>query len=201
MTGSFRLAGDGALEDDPYRRAVVILDDGSDVAYRDVRRFGTWRRIESTAALDAYLTERIGPDPLEHGFTSAALAGAMKGRRAPVKSLLLDQKAVAGIGNIYADEALWTARVHPRTPAADVGRAKGRALHSAIREVLERGIARQGATLRDYRNPAGGSGSMQEEFRVYGRRGKPCPRCGTTIERLVIGGRSSSICPRCQRQS
>jgi formamidopyrimidine-DNA glycosylase len=154
--------------------------------------------MDSTEALDGYLADRIGPDPLEPGFTPAALAGALKGRRAPVKSLLLDQKAVAGIGNIYADEALWTARVHPMTPAAAVGGARSRALHKAIREVLERGIARQGATLRDYRDPTGSTGTMQEEFRVYGRRGKPCPRCGTTIERLVIGGRSSSICPGCQ---
>jgi formamidopyrimidine-DNA glycosylase len=199
MTGSFRLHRNGSLEDDPYRRAVVRLDDGSDVAYRDVRRFGTWTLLEP-GGLEPYLDDRLGPEPLEAGYTAAELGKALRGRRAPIKSALLDQRTVAGMGNIYADEALWCARVHPLTPAGRLDRATVSRLHRCLRAALRRGVERQGATLRDYRDPAGAEGAMQDEFRVYGRRGEPCPRCGATIERLVVGGRSSSFCPQCQRE-
>jgi formamidopyrimidine-DNA glycosylase len=198
MTGSFRLHRNGSLEDDPYRRAVVRLDDGSDVAYRDVRRFGTWTLLEP-GGLGPYLDQRLGPEPLGAGYTAAELGRALRGRRAPIKSALLDQRTVAGMGNIYADEALWCARVHPLTPAGRLDAAAVSRLHRCLRAALRKGIERQGATLRDYRDPAGADGAMQDEFRVYGRRDEPCPRCGTTIERLVVGGRSSSFCPRCQQ--
>jgi formamidopyrimidine-DNA glycosylase len=198
MTGSFRLGANGSLGPDPYRRAVVRLDDGSDVAYRDVRRFGTWLLVE-TGELDAYLTERLGPEPLERGFTAGRFAAALAGRRAPVKAALLDQRTVAGIGNIYADEALWRARVHPVTPAGALDADTVRALHRAVRTALRTGLERQGATLRDYRDPTGNEGSMQDDFKVYGRGGEPCPRCGTPIARVHVAGRSSWFCPTCQR--
>ena len=197
MTGSFRLGEAGRLENDPYRRAVVSLDDGSDVVYRDVRRFGTWRLLDERE-LDAHLDARLGPEPLARAFSPQTLARQLAGRRAPVKSALLDQRTVAGVGNIYADEALWDARVHPRRPAGSLSTEEVRALHRAVRAALRTGIRRQGATLRDYRSPAGASGGMQDEFRVYGREGEPCDRCGTLIERLRIGGRSSCYCPTCQ---
>ena len=197
MTWSFRHAPAGTLPDDPYRRAVVKLDDGSDVAYRDVRRFGTWLLLEPDEA-EAYLAVRLGPEPLSPAFGAGHLARRLAGRRAPVKTAILDQRTVAGLGNIYADEALWRARIHPRRPAGELGPDEVRALHRAVRRALELGIARQGATLRDYALPDGTAGRMQAEFSVYGRAGEPCPRCGTPVERIVVGGRGTWYCPHCQ---
>jgi formamidopyrimidine-DNA glycosylase len=197
MTGTFRHGANGAPADDPYARAVVSLDDGSDVVYRDVRRFGTWRLLDADE-LGPYLAERLGREPLERGFTARALAARLAGRRAPVKAALLDQRTLAGLGNIYADEALWRARIHPLRPAGTLSTDETRRLHRAVRRALALGIERQGATLRDYATPDGGSGSMQREFKVYGRAGEPCERCGVPIERTRAGGRTTSYCPRCQ---
>ena len=198
MTGSLRHARDGELPDDPYRRAVVKLDDGSDVAYRDVRRFGTWLLLEPDE-LETYLARRIGVEPLEPTFTTRVLAARLAGRRAPIKAAILDQRTVAGVGNIYADEALWHARVHPQRPAGELDADELRALHRGIRRALQTGIARQGATLRDYAQPNGDAGSMQDEFKVYGRDGEPCPRCRAPIDKTRVGGRGSWFCPHCQR--
>jgi formamidopyrimidine-DNA glycosylase len=197
MTGSLRHHRNGGLEDDPHRRAVVKLDDGSDVAYRDVRRFGTWLLLEPGADVP-YLTERLGEEPLGAGFTTKTLAKRLEGRRAPVKAALLDQRAAAGMGNIYADEALWRAKIHPLTPAGTLGPPEIRRLHRAVKDALRAGIARQGTTLRDYRTPNGESGSMQEELRVYGRADEPCPRCGTEIAKTRVAGRGTWYCPHCQ---
>ena len=198
MTGSLQHAPAGSLGDDPYRRAVVRLDDGSDVAYRDVRRFGTWLLLEPDE-LTSYVDARLGGEPLAATFTANALAARLVGRRAPIKGALLDQRTVAGLGNIYVDEALWYARVHPSTPAGDVEPTDVRALHRGIRRALKAGIERQGATLRDYRTPDGGAGRMQHEFKVYGRAGEPCERCGTPIDKIRVAGRGTWYCPRCQR--
>jgi len=197
MTGSFRYGRTGDLPDDPHRRAVVSLDDGSDVAYRDVRRFGTWHVLERDE-LDVYLGERLGPEPFASTFTAARLAASLAGRRAPVKAVLLDQRAVAGVGNIYADEALWLARVGPERAGLSLDGAEVRALHRGVRAALRAGIDRQGATLRDYRDPSGGSGTMQDELRVYGRDGEPCRRCGATIAKTRLAGRGTWFCPVCQ---
>jgi formamidopyrimidine-DNA glycosylase len=197
MTGSFRHGPAGSLQEDPYRRAVVRLDDGSDVAYRDVRRFGTWLLLEADE-LEPYLAGRLGAEPFAPEFTVRALGRRLAGRRAPIKAALLDQRSLAGMGNIYVDEALWRARLHPLRPAGDLTEAEFRRLHRAIRAALAAGIARQGATLRDYAAPDGASGSMQEEFKVYGRAGEPCDRCGTPIEKTRAGGRGTWYCPACQ---
>jgi formamidopyrimidine-DNA glycosylase len=197
MTGSFRHGPGGSTADDPYRRAVVTLDDGSDVAYRDVRRFGTWLLLEPDE-LDPYLAARLGEEPFAAGFTARALGRRVAGRRAPVKAALLDQRSLAGMGNIYADEALWRARIHPLRPAGELDTDELRRLHRAIRASLAAGIARQGATLRDYATPDGQTGSMQHEFKVYGRTGEPCDRCGTPIEKIRAGGRGTWYCPACQ---
>ena len=195
---ALRHAQSGALADDPYTRAVLRLDNGSDVAYRDVRRFGTWLLLEP-GELEPYLAVKNGPEPLGRGFTARFLRERLAKRKAPVKAALLDQRTVAGLGNIYVDEALWFAGLHPHTPAGTLDESETRAVHRGIRRALERGIARQGATLRDYRTPDGGSGSMQHEFNVYGREGEPCPRCGTPIEKTRAGGRGTWYCPSCQR--
>lgn len=197
MTGSLRHHRNGGLEDDPHRRAVVRLDDGSDVSYRDVRRFGTWLLLEPGADVP-YLTERLGEEPLGEAFTTKSLARRLEGRRAPVKAALLDQRAAAGMGNIYADEALWRAKIHPLTPAGSLGPPEIRRLHRGVKDALRAGIARQGTTLRDYRTPNGESGSMQEELRVYGRADEPCPHCGTAIAKTRVAGRGTWYCPRCQ---
>ena len=199
MTGSLRYQprAAGPLPDDPYRRAVVRLDDGSDVAYRDVRRFGTWLLLEPEE-LEPYLAARVGPEPLDPGFGAEELAARLARRTAPVKAAILDQRTVAGVGNIYADEALWRARIHPLREAGGLDAAEIQELVKAIRGVLELGIERQGSTLRDYALPDGEAGGMQDEFRVYGRLGEPCERCGTPIERIVVGGRGTWYCPGCQ---
>jgi formamidopyrimidine-DNA glycosylase len=196
MTGSLRHSGDG-LDEDPHRRAVVRLDDGSDVAYRDVRRFGTWLVLEP-GELAPYLATRVGDEPLNALFTAARLGERLAKRRAPIKAALLDQRTLAGMGNIYVDEALWRARINPLRPAESLDRNELRRLHKAIRATLEAGIARQGSTLRDYALPDGGSGSMQDEFKVYGRGGEPCDRCGTPIAKTRLGGRGTWFCPTCQ---
>jgi formamidopyrimidine-DNA glycosylase len=199
MTGNVEHPAQGGLAADPYRRAVVRLDDGSDVAYRDVRRFGTWDLLEPGELEDYFAARRLGGEPLERGFTTRALTQALEGRRAPIKAALLDQRAAAGVGNIYADEALWRARLHPLRPAGSLTAGEIARLRKAIRAALEMGIARQGATLRDYRDPEGRRGRMQDEFKVYGRAGEPCPRCGTPIEKTRVGGRGTWFCPQCQR--
>ena len=207
MTGQLLLV-DGIASDasdggpppaeDVHRHAVVRLDDGSDVVYRDVRRFGTWQLLDEDDLLP-YLAQRIGREPLVRSFTSKRLAEALAGRRAPLKSALLDQRRLAGVGNIYADEALWRARLHPLRPAGELSAEEIAALHRGIRAALRAGIARQGATLSNYRTPDGSPGRMQEEFRVYGREGEPCERCGTPIEKIRAGGRGTWYCPSCQR--
>jgi formamidopyrimidine-DNA glycosylase len=180
MTGNLAHSRNGASEASPHLRAVVRLDDGSDVTYRDVRRFGTW--------------VVLGP-----AFSGRGLRERLARRRGPVKGVLLDQRMLAGVGNIYADEALWRARIDPRRPANELQQAEIGALHRGIRRALEAGIARQGATLRDYRTPDGDAGGMQHEFKVYGRGGEPCSRCGTLIEKTRGAGRGTWFCPACQR--
>jgi len=198
MTGSLLHVPAGAgAEADPHRRAVVALDDGSAVVYRDVRRFGTWLLTEPDE-LEPYLNARLGGEPLAPAFTTKRLGEALANRGAPVKAVILDQRRLAGVGNIYADEALWRARVHPLRPAGELGEDELRALHRGIRAALKAGIARQGATLRDYRTPDGSSGRMQHEFKVYGREGEPCERCGRPIEKIRAGGRGTWFCPSCQ---
>ena len=197
MTGTLLHAADGVGADDPYRRAVVRLDDGSDVIYRDVRRFGTWLLLEREE-VDQYLGARLGPELLETRAAPDKLIARLANRRAPIKAALLDQRLFAGVGNIYADEALWWARVHPLRPAGELSRDEIAALLRGVRRALRGGIARQGATLRDYRAADGATGAMQHEFRVYGRVGEPCFRCGAQIEKTRAGGRGTWFCPGCQ---
>ena len=198
MTGSLLYAPEETDRPDPHRRAIVTLDNDSDVVYRDVRRFGTWLLLEPDE-VEGYLAERLGAEPLLAEFTPAALRDRLSRRRAPIKAALLDQRTVAGLGNIYADEALWRARIHPLRPAGSLSMREVGALHRAIRRSLAHGIARQGATLRDYRTPDGARGAMQDEFKVYGRAGLSCRRCRTSIAKTRAGGRGTWFCPGCQR--
>jgi formamidopyrimidine-DNA glycosylase len=193
-----RMTGGFGFEPATHERAVLELDDGTRVTYRDVRRFGTWLVLED-ADLVPYLSLKNGPEPLGPRFTAGWLAERLARRRAPLKAVLLDQRIVAGLGNIYADEALWRARLSPLRPAEGLSSEEARRLHRAIRAALRTGIERQGSTLRDYATPEGSAGAMQDEFRVYGREGEPCRRCGTPIAKTRVGGRGTWFCPRCQR--
>jgi len=193
MTGTLLHEPKGAT----HVRACITLDDGTILAYRDVRRFGTWLLLEP-GELDPYLDARLGEEPLLAGFTAKGLGERLRGRRAPLKAALLDQRTLAGLGNIYVDEALWYARLHPLREAGSLKGDELRRLHRAIRRALELGIARRGSTLTDYRLPDGSAGSMQHEFRVYGRGGEPCERCGAEIANTRVGGRGTWFCSRCQ---
>jgi formamidopyrimidine-DNA glycosylase len=197
MTGSFRVGLEAAAVEDPHRRASMVLDDGTEVGYRDVRRFGTWLLLEPEE-VQPYLGAKVGEEPFDALFTVAHLSERLETRRAPIKAALLDQRTLAGLGNIYTDEALWWARIHPLRPAESLERNEVRRLHRAIRRALERGIARQGADLGDgvYRG-----GRMQQEFKVYGRADEPCDRCGTPIAKTRVGGRGTWFCPECQPQA
>ncbi len=197
MTGSLLHAPAGELPADAHRRATLALDTGTEVGYRDVRRFGTWALLDD-GHLRPYLASRLGPEPLAPSFTASRLKRILEGRRASIKAVLLDQRRIAGVGNIYADEALWRARIHPRRPAGELGDDEVARLHRAVRAVLRRGIELQGSTLRDYVTPNGDGGGMQHEFHVYGRLGEPCDRCGWPIERTVVAGRGTWLCAHCQ---
>lgn len=184
-----------AAPPEPYQRAMLELDDGHDLRWSDLRKFGTWRLVADPN--DA--VGKLGPEPVDDGFTLPGFRTALKGRSAPIKSVLLDQRRVAGIGNIYADEALYEARIAPSTAAGQIGPASAKRLHAAVRSVLECGIANRGASFKDYVDGAGQQGHQQMFVQVFRRTGKPCYACGSMIERVVIGGRSTHFCPRCQR--
>lgn len=195
MSGQLTVHG---ADDEPrsHVHLVLALDDGRRIFFDDERKFGRVRLLDAAglAALDA----AHGPEPLEDSFTAAELARILAGRRTKIKPLLLDQRMIAGIGNIYASEALWLARIHPQLPADAVGPEGAAALHAALREVLSQAIAHEGSSLRNYRNGYGRRGQNQEHFLVYDRAGSPCQRCGAPIERVVLGQRSTFYCPNCQ---
>jgi formamidopyrimidine-DNA glycosylase len=219
MTGALIVAPPGT-PDDPYARVVFRLADGRELRYRDIRKFGRiglWegggllrsgrhgrsgaRRGTREAATPYRVGDvfgRHGPEPLASGFSSARLAARLRGRSARLKTLLLDQSFIAGVGNIYADEALWRARLNPIRAADTLGPDDIRRLHRAVRSVLRQGIANRGASFSDYVGADGEPGANAERLAVYRRTAEPCLRCGTPIRRIVIGQRSTHYCPRCQ---
>ncbi len=195
MTGNFLY---GASADTPYQRAVILLDDGHSLRYCDVRRFGTADLLAGEPALASYFDGRLGVEPLADGFDGRVLRALASGRRAPVKSFLLDQRMVAGIGNIYADEALYRAQVHPLRPAGSLRPGQYEELSRGIVEALTAGLDAGGATIDDFRHPDGLYGSFQDEFQVHRREGEPCGRCGREIRKLTVGGRGTYVCESCQ---
>lgn len=188
--------GPGPPAASTHPAVLFHLEGGGCVAYDDVRRFGRLRRL--SRAEWARWSRRLGPEPLSRSFTGRRMRDILSGSRSPVRSLLLDQRKIAGTGNIYAVEALWLARVHPRTPAREVGDAGGGRLHRALRRVLRAAVSAGGTTLRNYRAPDGNEGLFRRRLHAYGREGQPCVRCRAPIERIVFGGRSAFFCPRCQ---
>jgi formamidopyrimidine-DNA glycosylase len=181
-----------------HLRFRADLDDGSELLFTDVRRFGTAVLLEGPEALEEYLAPRVGVEPLSEELTPEALCRMAAGRTAPLKSFLLTQTGVAGIGNIYADEALHRAELHPLSPAGSMKPEHCEALVEGIVDALEAGLAEGGASIDDYRDARGERGSMQDEFLVHTREGEPCPRGDGTIERIVVGGRSTYFCQGCQ---
>ncbi len=179
---------------DRHTRAVVRLDDGKAVHYRDVRKFGRFYLVQD----EALVVGGLGPEPLDPAWTPEVLFQALQGRRAPIKAVLLDQRVVAGLGNIYADEALFLARLSPWRPAGSLTWAEVQRLHGAIRQVLAEALDARGTSMRSYVPPSGRRGTYQQRRRVYRRTGEPCPCCGTPIVRERLSGRSTHYCPACQ---
>jgi formamidopyrimidine-DNA glycosylase len=177
------------------------MEGGVTVTFNDVRRFGAMDLIAPGAEDSHRLLAGLGVEPLSNAFSAALLAERFRARKAPVKALLLDQRIVCGLGNIYVCEALWRARIAPARAAGRISRARLEDLAAAIRDVLTEAIAAGGSSLRDYRQTSGELGYFQHSFSVYGREGAPCPRpgCDGVIRRTVQSARSSFHCPRCQR--
>ena len=195
MTGT--LLYDAAPEQ-RYRRVTFGLDDAHELAFCDPRRFGTGELALGPEELAAFFAPRLGIEPLDGALTGPALRALAHGRRGPIKSFLLDQRHVAGVGNIYADEALHRAGIHPLRPAGALRPGQYAALAEAVEAALQAGLAAGGATIDDFRHPDGVSGGFQHEFLVHLRRGEPCGTCGTAIVKFVTGGRGTYACERCQ---
>jgi formamidopyrimidine-DNA glycosylase len=179
-----------------HLRARFVLDDGRELWFTDPRRFGEAFLIDDADLGQRF--ERLGIEPFSPEFTAEALGEMAAGRTAPLKSFLLDQSGVAGIGNIYADEALYRARLHPLSPAGSMKPEHLAALRDGIVAALEAGIDAGGSSIDDYRDGRGEKGTMQEKFLVHTREGEPCPSCEGEIVRIVVGGRSTYFCPSCQ---
>ncbi len=218
MTGALIVAPPGTPAD-PYARVVFHLEDGRELRYRDVRKFGRiglWPGggLRSVGAGKGARSKRVaeggrkyrigevfsghGPEPLQRSFTAARFAERLSRRSAKLKTLLLDQSFIAGVGNIYADEALWRARLHPLRSADTLGAGEVRRLHRTVRQVLRQGIANRGSSFSDYVGADDEPGQNAERLAVYRRTEQPCFRCGRRIERNVVGQRSTHFCPHCQ---
>ena len=201
MTGELLFREDARVERspsrEPYLRARFAFTDGCELVFYDTRKFG---RIAYRTADDyATLAETLGVEPLDDAFSSERLFDVLRVRHRQMKSLLLDQTIIAGLGNIYVDEALFRARIHPLQRASAIDEDRSRALHAAIVDILSTAIALHGTTLRDYRTGLGKSGENQNRLRIYGlKTGTPCPECGTPLERIVVGQRGTIFCPSCQ---
>jgi formamidopyrimidine-DNA glycosylase len=197
MSGNvlYRTSSDAA---DPWVRAIFVLDDGHELRWADLRKFGKmWVVEDATMVMEA-----LGPEPLDAAFTPAVLRSRAGRRTAPIKAVLLDQSVVAGVGNLYSDEALHYAGLHPLRPASKLKSADWERLHAGIVRALHMGISARGSslgtTLRDHVNVDGDPGTNQETVRAYGREGEPCYTCGAPMRRLRVAGRSAVFCPKCQ---
>lgn len=199
MTGRLHWrAGPLPEGEERFLRALFTLDDGATITFGDQRRFGRAWLIPAGTDQDAYWHGRVGPEPLDDAFTAERLGALLRGRRVGIKAALLNQALLAGVGNMYADEALFQARVHPERPAGELTRDEVRRLHRAVRDRLRVAIEAGGASIDSYRDGLGNKGQMQELLRVHLHRGEPCPRCGTTILKGVVAQRGTYWCPSCQ---
>src|SRR5919201_5273200 len=199
MTGNLLIvAADDDVDARPHLRARLVLDSGKRVLFVDVRRFGTGIVLLGHDGLEEYFSARLGVEPLSPDFTADALRALARGRRAPVKAFLLSQERVAGVGNIYADEALFRAKVHPLRPVGTLKRAQVEALHEAGIASLNAGIDARGASIDDFRHTDGARGSFQDRFLIHLREGEPCLRCGHIVKKIRAAGRGTYVCEHCQ---
>jgi formamidopyrimidine-DNA glycosylase len=208
MTGAVLLEPPGAPRgvDPPHTRVRIELGPkrgagsrgGVRLSIVDPRRFGTGQLLLGSEALEAFFALRLGLEPLDERFTPEHLYGLARGRRVPIKAFLLDQRRIAGVGNIYADEALFRARIHPLRAAGRLTRRQWADVREGVIDALRAGIDARGATIDDFRDIDGVSGSFQDQFLVHRRAGEPCPRCGSEIVKLVVGGRGTYVCETCQ---
>ena len=198
-----RLGGPRLYESHPelrHLRARFELDDGRELLFTDIRRFGQAVLLQGEEETDAYLAARLGMEPLSEELTPETLHRLASERKAPLKSFLLTQSGIAGIGNIYADEALWRAELHPLSPAGSMKPEHCERLVDGIVEALEFALLHRGSSIDDYRDAWGEKGGMQDEFLVHTREGEACRRCDGEIRRIVVGGRSTYFCPGCQQR-
>jgi len=194
MTGRLHVEREDS-EEFSHTRVTCRLDGGRELRFVDVRKFGRFEYHQDVGPV----LDRLGPEPLEQGFDGPWMVRALATKKRILKPLLLDQFFLAGLGNIYVDEALFAARLHPLTPAHRVSAAKAGQLAASIREILQQAIEREGSSFDSfYRTPEGQPGSYQHQFQVYGRTGKPCRRCSRKLVRIVVGQRGTHFCPRCQ---
>jgi formamidopyrimidine-DNA glycosylase len=198
MTGQFLLAAASDERDKHTRLVIRFADGGNELRFSDVRKFGFLLCLEGDPESVSSELAGLGPEPLEIALPE--FAGVLAGRRGRIKSLLLDQARIAGIGNIYADEMLFDARIHPQTPADRLDKQSIGRLFESMRKILAEAIASSGSTIQNYRDAEGRAGSFQESHKVYDRTGEPCVVCGTPIRMARVGGRSSRFCPKCQRK-
>ena len=194
MSGSL-LVDQDLSEPSKYTRAIIHLDKGTNIFFRDPRKFGTMQLVKDSNSI----ISKLGPEPLETSFTPQALAQRLAKRKAPIKAVLLDQNFIAGIGNMYADEALFAARLHPRRPSGSLSPDEIERLHRAIQQVLWSAISNKGASVNTYFRPGGELGTAHFQFQVAHRGGKPCPACGVPIQRRPIRNRCTYFCPNCQQ--
>jgi formamidopyrimidine-DNA glycosylase len=191
MSGSLLIGKDTPPR---YTRAAIHLDDGTSIFFRDPRKFGKMQLVVDISVI----LNKLGPEPLESDFTPQLLAQRLSKRKAPIKSVLIDQAFIAGVGNMYADEALFSAGIYPLRPANSLSKEEVQRLHQAIQGALKAAIVDKGASVNTYFRPGGETGSAHFQFRVAHRGGKSCPICGKTIERISIRQRGSYFCPGCQ---
>jgi len=189
-----------APPDARYTRVRLALDDGHVLSFCDPRRFGTGELVLGEPALDAFLDARLGVEPLSEDFTAEHLYAVTRRRRAPIKALLLDQRRIAGVGNIYANEALFRSQIHPLRPAGALNRRQVTALRDAVVDSLRAGLNAGGASIDDFRHPDGVKGAFQNEFLVHGRAGEACDVCGGLLVKFVAAGRGTYACEHCQKR-
>lgn len=195
MTGRLIVQEACARDPEPYTKVLLRYTDDSRLCFADIRQFGRMRLVEPE---DKWASD-VGIEPLSEGFSVERLATLLRGRTTPIKVFLLDQRHVAGLGNIYACEALWEAGIAPSRPAGSISRGGRQRLHAAIRDVLERAIALRGTSIDDYVDAEGAKGGFQNQLKVYGRDGQPCLRCGRMVKRIVLAQRGTWWCPGCQK--
>ncbi len=199
MTGRLRVsAADVPLE--RHDHVVLGLDDGRELRFHDPRRFGLVDALVKSGEGDHPALVELGVEPLEDAFSTGVLFDLLRGLKSPIKNVLMDARRIVGVGNIYASESLFRARIHPATPAGRLTRPRVAALVRSVRETLRDAIAQGGTTLRDFEDANGEAGDFGVRLRVYGREGEPCLRCGRRVRRIVQGGRSTFYCPGCQKR-